>query len=189
MKKKQVQRLRYAAAFLICAAVGAGGSCVWHQAAQPADVSVGAPNAVQAQAEGIQVRVRGGVAEWFDGVRWNTAGALEQLEQQDPTAVRSETWQLLAQQRTAAKQQQRQSALTQLSREANALTTGQKPAAQTTPSRRPAANTTPAPATPAPTTPTTPTPEPPAPTVPPQNEPEPVPSGDGENMDGGGLWG
>ena len=178
MKKKQVQRLRYAAAFLISAAVGVGGCSVWRDAAQPAAPAF-AQNAAQVQAEGMQVRVRGGVAEWFDGVRWNAAGAVEQLEQEDPTAARSETWQLL-QQRAAAKQQQRQSALTQLSREANALSTGQKPAAQTTPSRRPATTTaTPPAAAPAPT-PTPPTPPP---------TPTPAPSGDGTDLDGGALWG
>ena len=178
MKKKQVQRLRYAAAFLISVAVGVGGCSVWRVAAQPAAAPAFAPNAAQGQAEEVQVRVRGGVAEWFDGVRWNAAGAVEQLEQEDPTAVRSETWQLLAQQRAAAKQQQRQSALTQLSREANALSTGQKPAAQTTPSRRPATNTTAPPAV-------TPTPPPTQQTPPPAQTPESEPSGDGEDM----VWG
>ena len=161
MKKKQIQRLRYAATFLLSVAIGVGGSYVWSWAANPVGAPAAAPNASQGetvQTDGVQVRVRGGVAEWFDGMRWNAAGAVEELEQNDPTAVRSETWQLLAQQRSAAKQQERQSALTQLSREENALSTGVKPAAQTTQTRRPAASTTTPAATPAPAPASAPTP-------------------------------
>ena len=193
MKKKQVQRLRYAATFLVSIAVGVGGSYVWNQAVRPVGTSADAPAAAQTQTDGVQVRVRGGDAEWFDGVRWNKAGAVEQLEQSDPTTVQSETWQLLAQQRSDAKQQQRESALTQLSRETNVLSTGQKPAAQTTQTRRPAAATT----TPAATTPSapaaTPTPTPthdptPAqtqtPTATQQPEPEQQPVNDGEDISG-----
>lgn len=194
MKKKQVQRLRYAATFLVSIAVGVGGSYVWNQAVQPVSAPAAAPDAAPAQTDAVQVRVRGGAAEWFDGVRWNPAGAVEQLEQSDPTAVQSETWQLLAQQRSAAKEQQRESALTQLSREANALSTGAKPAAQTTQTRQPTASAT----TPAATTPSAPAATP-APTPPPaqtqtpppaqQPEPEPAPSGDGTDIDGGeGFW-
>lgn len=185
MKKKQVQRLRYAATFLVSVAVGVGGSCVWNRAADPVSAPVAAPgpDASQTQAGELQVRVRGGVAEWFDGMRWNTAGTVEELEQNDPTTLKSETWQLLAQQRSAAKQQQRQSALTQLSREENALSTGKKPAAQTTPSSRPAAQTT----TPDPTPDPPPTPtQDPTPTPPPASSStaEQNPAGDGEDMSG-----
>lgn len=192
MKKKQVQRLRYAAAFLVSAAVGVGGCFVWSRAVHPVGAPAAAPNASQEQAaqavqtDGVQVRVRGGVAEWFDGMRWNAAGTVEELEQGDPTAVQSETWQLVAQQRSAAKQQQRQSALEQLSREENALSTGEKPAAQTTQTRRPAAQTTTPAATPsAPAQTPTQTPvqtPPPTPTPTPQPEPEPAPTGDGEDL-------
>ena len=200
MKKKLVQWLRYAATFLVSVAVGVGGSYVWNWAANPVSVPAAAPgpDASQTQADELQVRVRGGVAEWFDGMRWNTAGAVEELEQNDPTTVQSETWQLLAQQRSAAKQEQRQSALTQLSREENALSTGKKPAAQTTQTNRPATSTTTPTTTPAATTPgstqappQTQTP-PSTPSTPPAQTttPEPVSSGDGTDMDGGGdFWG
>lgn len=196
MKKKQIQRLRYAATFLVSVAVGVGGSYVWNWAANPVSAPAAAPgpDASQTQAGELQVRVRGGVAEWFDGMRWNTVGAVEELEQNDPTAIQSETWQLLAQQRSAAKQQQRQSALTQLSKEENALSTGEKPAAQTTQSSRPATSGTTTPATTTPgstqtpsqtqTTPSTPS-TPPAQTT----TPEPDPVGDGENISGEDLFG
>lgn len=185
MKKKQVQMLRYAATFLVSIAVGVGGSYVWNQAVQPVSAPADVPEVPQTQEEGIQVRVRGGVAEWFDGMRWNSAGTVEALEQSDPTSVQSETWRLVAQQRAAAKQQQRQSALTQLSREENALTTGEKPVQQK-PASRPAASTT----TPVATAPAaTPTPAP-TPTPTPAPAQEPTSSGDGTDMDGGGdFWG
>ena len=187
MKKKQVQILRYTATFLVSLAVGVGGSYVWNQAVQPVSAPVDMPEVQQTQTDSVQVRVRGGVAEWFDGMRWNPAGSMEQLEQSDPTAAQSETWRLVAQQRAAAKQQQRQSALTQLSREENALATGEKPVQQT-PSRRPAASTT-TPAAAAPATTPDPTPTP-TPTPDPTPTPEPVQSGDGTDMDGGGdFWG
>lgn len=184
MKKKQVQILRYAATFVVSAAIGVGGSFVWNQVVQPVSAPADVPEVPQTQTDSVQVRVRGGAAEWFDGVRWNAAGAVEQLEQSDPTMVQSETWNLLAQQRCDAKQQQHESALTQLSREENALATGEKPVQQT-PARRPAASTT----TPAATAPAaTPTPTP-TPTPAPAPAPEPA-SGDGTDMDGGGdFWG
>lgn len=172
MKKKQIQRLRYAATFLVSAVVGVGGCYAWNLAARPVSAPVDVP---QAQEESVRVRVRGGVAEWFDGMRWNAAGTVEQLEQSDPTAAQSETWRLVAQQRAAAKQQQRQSALTQLSREENALSMGQKPAASQ-PARQPAA-VTPAPA-PTPTPDPTPAPEP-------ETTPAQTQTGDGEDI----LWG
>lgn len=175
MKKKQIQVLRYAATFVVSVAVGVGGSFALNRMAQPVSAPVDEPDAAQSVADTVQVRVRGGVAEWFDGARWNAAGALETLEQNDPTVARSEAWQLVAQQRAAAKEQQRQSALTLLSREENVLSTGEKPVVRQ-PSRRPAATTT---TTPTPTP--TPAPDPtPAPTTPDQ-----TPSGDGEDM----VWG
>lgn len=175
MKKKQVQRLRYAATFFVSIAVGVGGCYAWNWAANPVGVPASAPGVQQTQTDGVQVRVRGGVAEWFDGMRWNAAGAVEELEQNDPTAAQSEIWQLLAQQRSAAKQQQRQSALTQLSREENALSTGEKPAAQTTPAKKPGTSTKPSGSTT------------PAPTTPPSNPATPPPAqppstGDGEDV-------
>ncbi len=175
MKKKQVRMLRYVATFVVSVAVGVGGSLALNQIiARPVSAPADTSDAAQPVADTVQVRVRGGVAEWFDGTRWNAAGSLEALEQSDPTAARSEAWQLLAQQRAAAKEQQRQSALTLLSREENALSTGEKPVVrQPTQTRRPTTTqtTTPPPAA---------TPDPPAPTT-----PDPTPSGDGEDM----VWG
>lgn len=182
MKKKQVQRLRYAATFLVSIAVGAGGCYAWNWAANPAGVPASASGVQQTQTDGVQVRVRGGVAEWFDGMRWNAAGTVEELEQNDPASAQSETWQLVAQRRSAAKQQQRQSALAQLSREENTLSTGEQPAAQTTQTRRPTASTT----TPASTTPsgtTAPATTPPSTTTPPPAQPSPpAQTGDGEDI-------
>lgn len=182
MRKRQIRALRYAATFVVSVAVGVGGSLALNQMARPVSAPADTADAAQSAPNTVQVRVRGGVAEWFDGARWNAAGALETLEQNDPTAARSEEWQLVAQQRAAAKEQQRQSALTLLSREENALATGEKPVVRQ-PSRRPASTAAA----------TTPTPSgggggAPAPT--PEPTPDPVPSGDGTDMDGGGdFWG
>lgn len=43
----------------------------------------------------LTLRVRDGNLEWYDGVRWNHAGTLEELAAADPIAQPSEEWQVL----------------------------------------------------------------------------------------------
>lgn len=44
----------------------------------------------------LQLRVRDGELEWYDGVRWNGAGKVAQLAAADPISQPSEAWQTLA---------------------------------------------------------------------------------------------
>ena len=43
----------------------------------------------------LMLRVRDGNLEWYDGVRWNHAGTVEELAAADPIAQPSEEWQAL----------------------------------------------------------------------------------------------
>lgn len=163
MKGMAVKGILYALMAITGAAAGWGGSYAvnWamQQAAAPAEEAAAQP---QPSIDAVQLRVRGGQMEWFDGVRWNAAGDVETLEQNDPTEAKSDTWNALAENRAAAEAQQRQEAMAQFDREAAAtLNVGEKPVARQ-PSRQSSTTTqTPTPTpTPAPTPTPTPTPEP-----------------------------
>ncbi len=51
----------------------------------------------------LQLRVRDGQLEWYDGVRWNSAGPVAELMEADPIAQPSEAWQTLAAQLAQAR--------------------------------------------------------------------------------------
>ena len=187
MKKASIKILSY---FLLTAAgiaIGGGGSYAVQLFTQPDDMAVVEVASVEPQADmdTVQLRVRGGQMEWFDGVRWNTAAAVADLKQNDPTEAESDAWNTLVQQRGAAREAQRQEALAQFDREQTDLTTGEKPVVRqpaatrqpststttTTPATGGTSTTTPPPAPPPTTTPTTP---------PPTTTPDPTPEWSGD---------
>lgn len=187
MKKTAIKVLSYLLLATTGIAAGWGGSYAVQLLAQPDDMAVVEVASVQPQVsmDAVQLRVRGGQMEWFDGVRWNAAAAVDELKQSDPIETESDAWYALAQQRGTAKEEQRQEALAQFDREQTDLSVGEKPVVrQPTTTRQPsAAASTPAPNTGGGTT--TPTPPPP----PAQTQ---TPSGGGDNSggnsDGGGEW-
>ena len=154
MKKATVKILSYLLLTTAGVAAGWGGTYAVQLVTQPDDMAAVQVVSVQPQpdTDAVQLRVRGGQMEWFDGVRWNMAAAVEELKQNDAAEATSDAWNALAQQRGAAKEAQRQEALAQFDREQTALATGEKPAArQPAATRQPsAAASTPAPATPVP---------------------------------------
>lgn len=167
MKGMAVKILLYALMATAGVAAGWGGSYAVNWAMQqtgaPAEEAAAQP---QPSIDAVQLRVRGGQMEWFDGVRWNAAGDVETLEQNDPAEAKSDTWNALAENRAAERAQQRQEAVAQFDREAAAtLNVGEKPVVRQ-PSRRPSSTTTTTPSgggTPAPAPAPTPEPTPPAP--------------------------
>lgn len=167
MKKTVIKVLSYFLLTLTGIAAGWGGSCAVQILAQPDDMAVvEAVSVQQPGTDAVQLRVRGGQMEWFDGTRWNKAASVEELKQNDPLEMKSDAWYALAQQRADAKEAQRQETLAGFDREQTDLPIGEKPAArQPAATRQPSAAPTPAPA-PAPT---------PAPTPAPEPDPTPVP--------------
>lgn len=160
MKKTVVKVLSYLLLTTTGVAAGWGGNYAVQQLAQPDDMAVVEAVSVQPQidTQTVELRVRGGQMEWFDGVRWNTAAPVEELQQNDPLETRSDAWYALAQQRADAKETQRQESLAGFDREQTDLTVGEKPVVrQPTATRQPSASTTPAaPAAPSATPPATP---------------------------------
>ncbi len=162
MKNAAIKILTYILLAAGGVATGWGGSYAVNWAIQsagtpPAEEAVAAP---QPSIDAVQLRVRGGQMEWFDGARWNAAASVEELRQSDPAEAKSDTWNALAQQRAAAKEQQRQESLAQFDREQSALSTGEKPVVrQPTQARRPTTTQT---TTPPPAATPDPTPPPPA---------------------------
>lgn len=181
MKKATVKIISYLLFAATGIAAGWGGSYAVQLFTQPDDMAVMEIVSAEPQSdmEAVQLRVRGGQMEWFDGVRWNTAAAVADLKQNDPTEAESDAWRALVQQRDAAREAQRQEALAQLDREKTDLTAGEKPVVhQPAASRQPTPTPTPTP-TPDPTPAPTPTPEPaPDPTPDPSPNPDPEWSGD-----------
>ena len=173
MKKTTVKVLCYLLSAAAGVAAGCGGTYAVLQAAQPDAAAVQAvPAQPQPAADTVQLRVRGGAMEWFDGVRWNTASTVESLRQNDIAEAQTEAWHTLAQQRVAAKEAQRQQSLALLDKEQNALPTGEKPASRQQTTTRPSTGTQTQP------TPTQPTPTPtpaPDPTPPPASSSSPPP--------------
>lgn len=164
MKKTVVKVLSYFLLTLTGIAAGWGGSYAVQILAQPDDMAVVEAVSVQQQpgTDAVQLRVRGGQMEWFDGTRWNKAASVEELKQNDPLEMKSDAWYALAQQRADVKETQRQEALAGLDRAQMELTVGEKPVVrQPTATRQPSAAATPAPA--------------PAPTPAPVPDPTPVP--------------
>ncbi len=172
MKKTAVKIISYFLLTVAGAAAGWGGTYAVQLFAQPDGTAPvqAAPAQPQPGTDAVQLRVRDGQMEWFDGVRWNTAASVETLKQSDATEAESDAWRALSQQRAAAKEEQRQQSLALFDKEQNALSTGEKPAALV-PVRRPAAQTTTPPATTTPP-PATPTPDPTPPPAAPDSTPE-----------------
>ena len=178
MKKTVIKVLSYLLLVTTGIAAGWGGSYAVQLLTQPDDMAVVEVSSVQPQAgtDAVQLRVRGGQMEWFDGVRWNAAASVEELRQDDPLEMKSDAWYALARQRTDEKETQRQEALAGFDREQTDLTVGEKPVVrQPTATRQPAAQTPAATPTPEPT----PTPAP-DPTPAPAADPTPEWSGDYE---------
>lgn len=66
----------------------------------PVSASVGTAGSEENMNDGgaedeLMLRVRDGNLEWYDGVRWNHAGTVEELAAADPIAQPSEEWQAL----------------------------------------------------------------------------------------------
>ena len=153
MKNAAIKILTYILLAAGGVATGWGGSYAVNWAIQsagtpPAEEAAAAP---QPSIDAVQLRVRGGQMEWFDGARWNAAASVEELRQSDPAEAKSDTWNALAQQRAAAKEQQRQESLAQFDREPVVR--------QPTQTRRPTTTQT---TTPPPAATPDPTPPPPA---------------------------
>lgn len=143
MKKSTAKVLSY---FLLTAAgiaAGWGGGYAVQLFTQPDDMAAVEVVSVQPQpdTDAVQLRVRGGQMEWFDGVRWNTAAAVDDLKQNDAAGAQSDAWRALAQQRADAKETQRQESLARFDHAQMDLTVGEKPAAQTTPAKKPGTST------------------------------------------------
>ncbi|MCR2050988.1 hypothetical protein NSB25_27590 [Acetatifactor muris] len=158
----------------------------------------------------LQLRVRDGELEWYDGVRWNSAGTVSELIAADPVMQPSEAWQTLAAQLADARAGEYAAQLQTLDRESSGLTVDEIAAVrpQNTSSGvnrpvTPAVTQTPAP----PTAPVNSEPEyndnddhddnddhndapAPAPDPVPAPEPDPVPddTGDGENIEWSGDY-
>ncbi len=158
----------------------------------------------------LQLRVRGGELEWYDGVRWNNAGTVSDLVAADPIAQPSEAWKLLAAQLAEARAGEYAAQLQELDRENSELSVDEIAAVQpqntSTAVKRPAAPAVAQTPTP-PTEPVSPAPEnndnddhddnddhnsvpDPAPDPVPAPEPDPVPDdgGDGENIEWSGDY-
>lgn len=178
MKKIATKILCYILFAATGAAAGVGGSYAVRLLTRPDDMAAVEVSSIQPQPgmDAVQLRVRGGEMEWFDGVRWNTAAAVEELKQNDAAEAESDAWRALAQQRADAKQAQRQEALAGFDREQSDLAVGEKPVV-----RQPTAPRQPTVTTPTPTQTQTPAPTPaPPPTTPTNPEPAPEWSGDYE---------
>ena len=154
-------------------------------------------------AEGeLQLRVRDGNLEWFDGVRWNDAGTVNELMAADPIGQPSEEWQALAVQLAEARAGEYVAGREALSRDSGSLSVDEVTASSSQNTTRPGASVTTKPTTPA----TSATPKPAAPAGPAQDnsgndndddhneptapEPDPAPddTGDGENIEWSGDY-
>ena len=180
MKKATVKIISYFLFATTGIAAGWGGSYAVQLFTQPDDMAAVEVVSIQPQddMDAVQLRVRGGQMEWFDGVRWNTAAAVEDLKQNDPTEAESDAWDTLVQQRSAAKEDQRQQALAQFDREQTDLTVGEKPVVhQQTTTRQPGTSTTTTtPATGGTSTTTPPPAQTPTTTTTPTTTPDPDPT-------------
>lgn len=159
----------------------------------------------------LQLRVRGGNLEWFDGVRWNDAGAVNELVAADPINQPSEAWQTLAAQLAEARAGEYAAEQAALSKDSGSLSVDEITTANPQAVTQPAASVTTKPTTPATTQPTTPaTTQPTAPASSasddndddhnngpasaPEPEPAPAPApepddtGDGENIEWSGDY-
>ena len=157
--------------------------------------------------EDLQLRVRDGELEWYDGVRWNSAGAVAQLVAEDPISQPSEAWLTLAAQLAEIRAGEYAEEAGALSRDEGGLSVDE------TAPVRPQTNVsaTPRPGTPAGTRPTAPVNAAPdnndnndsnddnnddhndAPAPEPEPAPEPAPepepdTGDGENIEWSGDY-
>ena len=85
MKRTAVKVLSYFLLTTTGIAAGWGGSYAVQLLTQPDDIAVVEVSSIQPQADmdAVQLRVRGGQMEWFDGVRWNAAVSVEELKQDD----------------------------------------------------------------------------------------------------------
>ena len=104
----------------------------------------------------LQLRVRGGNLEWFDGVRWNDAGAVNELVAADPINQPSEAWQALAAQLAEARAGEYAAEQAALSRDNGSLSVDEITTANPQSAARPNASVTTQPTTPATKQPTTP---------------------------------
>lgn len=161
---------------------------------------------------GLQLRVRDGNLEWYDGVRWNNAGTVNELVAADPIARPSEEWQALAAQIAETRAREYAAEMETLSRDGGSLLVDEVAAAQ---SQTAASTASPRPTVPAAIQPTVPAVAPPttsvnsvpddndndnddshdeAPAPAPEPEPAPEPSpepddtGDGENIEWSGDY-
>lgn len=193
-------------------AVGVPACRMYDRAAASAETTVsasaGTAGAEEMNDDGAEdeltLRVRDGNLEWYDGVRWNHAGTLEELAAADPIAQPSEEWQVLVSRLAETRAGEQAGEPAALSRESGSLSVDEITAA------RPQ---TPRPAVTRPTTPEAeqpaapeqtgngsdgghdegpaPVPEPvPAPTPEPVPAPTPEPgdTGDGENIEWSGDY-
>lgn len=104
----------------------------------------------------LQLRVRDGSLEWFDGVRWNDAGSVNELMAADPIGQPSEEWQALSVQLAEARAGEYAAEREALSREGGSLSVDEVTASSSQNAARPAESVTTKPTTPATTKPTTP---------------------------------
>lgn len=160
----------------------------------------------------LQVRVRAGEVEWYDGVRWNSAGAVAELAAADPISQPTEAWQTLAAQLADTRAEEYAARLQTLDRENSALlvdeivvtrpqntsTAAKRPATPAvTPAATPVATPSVAGAVPQPTAPANSVPDNsddnddddgPAPAPAPAPDPAPDDTGDGENIEWSGDY-
>ena len=150
----------------------------------------------------LELRVRDGDLEWYDGVRWNHAGTVSELVAADPIANPSEEWKALAARLAETRAAEQEAEMAALSRENSVLSVDEIAAARPQTSA-PAVSR---PTTPGAAQPAAPAPVPgnnndnndnndddgghdegpaPAPEPDPAPEPEPAPddTGDGENIE------
>lgn len=157
----------------------------------------------------LQLRVRDGNLEWFDGVRWKDAGSVNELMAADPIGQPSEEWQALAAQLAETRAGEYAAEREALGRDGGSLSVDEVTAAPFQNATRPAASVTTKPTTSATVQPPVPAGpaqddsgndndndhnEPPAPDPAPAPEPEPDPApapddtGDGENIEWSGDY-
>lgn len=79
-----------------------------------------------AQNASPQVRINDGNVEWYDGIRWNLAASVEQLEKEDPFNATQEARKELEQRLLQERAEKQQMALASLNREENVPLIGEK---------------------------------------------------------------
>lgn len=199
--------------FLAGVAVGVPACRLYDKAHAQAEIVVSAPAGTEDSAanmnngvsgDDLLLRVRDGNLEWYDGVRWNQAGSVNELVSADSIAHPSEEWQALAARLAEAHAAEYAEDQAALSRERGSLSVDEIVAARpqtTAPAvARPAASATAQPTAPVNSThdnddnansdnddhndnSPAPAPEPePAPA------PEPADTGDGENIEWSGDY-